>query len=121
MGGFSGSGSGRRLGTVVAALVALVAVGGASAAQSTAPLSRSSTFDSSAEAWVVLNDNGLANAGWQSSGGNPGGYITGQFDPPNFGLFQSTGSSNGGTWDPGNALGDYGGTLKVDLEASAPN
>ncbi len=121
MGGFGGTGR-RRFGTVVAAVVALVVVGAASAAQSTTALTRSSTFDSSAEGWVAFSySSGFADASWQSSGGNPGGYITAQFDPPNFGTFQSTGSSNNGTWNPGNALGDYGGTLKLDLEASDPN
>jgi hypothetical protein len=112
----------RRLGTVTAVLAALLLVGAASAAVSapTSPLTHSSTFNSSGEAWVVLNDNGLAPAAWQSSGGNPGGYITAQFNPPNFGFFESLGSGSGGTWDPGNALGDYGGTLKVDLRATDP-
>jgi hypothetical protein len=106
---------------MLAALVALVIVGAASAAQSASPLARSSTFDSNAEGWVVLNDSGFGNAGWQSSGGNPGGYITAQFNPPYFGVFQSTGSGNGGTWNSGNALGDYGGTLKVDIQATDAN
>ena len=98
-----------RLGITATAVVALAAVGVAAASQQLA-ITRSSTFDASNEGWVV-NDNGnLSAATWISSGGNPGGFIEGQLDPPNYGLFQSA----VGAW-AGNAVDDYGGTLTVDV------
>ena len=98
-----------RLGVAAAALVALATVGTALASQQIA-ITRSSTFDSNNEGWFV-NDNGtFSPATWISSGGNPGGFIEGQLDPPNYGIFQS---SVGG-W-AGNAVDDYGGTLTVDV------
>ena len=101
-----------QVGVAVIALVALVTVGAAAASQQIA-ITRSSTFDSSNEGWVV-NDNGnYSSATWISSGGNPGGFIEGQLDPPDYGLFQS---SVGG-W-AGNAVADYGGTLTVDVGGS---
>jgi hypothetical protein len=108
----------RRLAVAAAVLVALAAVGGASASQPR-PISHSSTFDSSNEGWVFASGTGTTPATWQAVGGNPGGDITVQLSPGGgSGLFQSTGSSNGGTWDAGNALGDYGGKVQVDLEGS---
>jgi hypothetical protein len=52
---------------------------------------------------------------WHATGGNPGGYITAHF-------YSGTGYASfgsGTSWTPGNALGDYGGKLQVDL-ASFP-
>lgn len=118
MGGIQGKGLYRRLGVAVAALAALAIVGSASAAQSSSVLARSSTFDSTNEGWVVLSDTGVGLANWQSTGGNPGGFVSAQFSPPDFGAFESTRSTAGGTWDPGNALANYGGTLTADLMAS---
>jgi hypothetical protein len=108
----------RRFGTVVAALVAFVVVGTASAAQS-GVLTRSWTFDTTNDEWFVFSGGNFSPATWQSSG-NPGGSITAQFSPPSSIFLQSTGSLGGGATDPGNALGDYGGTLKVDISASDP-
>src|SRR5579863_4025674 len=99
----------RGLGIAVTALVALATVGAAAASQQIA-ITRSSTFDSSNEGWVVDDNGNFSPATWLSNGGNPGGFIEGQLDPPNYGLFQS---SVGG-W-AGNAVADYGGTLTVDV------
>lgn len=105
------------LGLGGAALV-LAAVSSASAAQPGA-ITRSSTFDSSNEGWMFFSGHGMDPATWQSFGGNPGGYVTAQLNPGG-GLFESTPPSLGGTWDPGNALGDYGGKVQVDMKASDP-
>lgn len=99
----------RRLGIVVAAFAALVIVGSALAAQPTA-LTRSSAFDSTNEGWYVLENDASRPATWQSTGGNPGGYISAQF-PSGSGQFESVPAS----WPPGNALGDYGGTVGADV------
>ena len=101
------------LGLLGAALV-LATIGRASAPQASA-ITRSSTFDSSNEGWTFLSGSIFNAATWHSVGGNPGGYITGSA-----GFFVSAGSSDGGTWDPGNAVGDYGGKIQVDMEASDP-
>jgi len=98
------------LGLVGAALV-LATIGSASVAQPS-PISRSSTFDSSNDGWVTVTKLGRRSARWNAAGGNPGGYITSGFSRATF-------LSNSDTW-AGNALGDYGGRLQVDLKASAP-
>jgi hypothetical protein len=91
-------------------VVALATVGGASAGQISA-LSRSSTFDSSNEGWIAIKPAGSRAAGWVSAGGNPGGYISTAYAHTTF--------LSPGTW-AGNALGDYGGRLTVDLKAAGP-
>ena len=104
----------RRLGIAATTLVALAAAASALASQQSA-ITRSSTFDSSNQGWIV-NDFGtgtVSSATWQSTGGNPGGFIEGQLDPLNYGLFQS----NVAGW-AGNALNDYGGTLAADVADS---
>ncbi len=101
-----------RLVVVVAALVALATVGTALASQQIA-ITRSSTFDSSSEGWVFTDNGNFSAATWLSSGGNPGGFIEGQLDPPDYGIFQSSVAG----W-AGNAVDDYGGTLTVDIAGS---
>jgi hypothetical protein len=108
------------LGLVGTALV-LAAIGRASAPQASA-ITRSSTFDSNNEGWFFDNltsVNPVNPATWHGLGGNPGGYITGHVIAGRAG-FESNWSSNGGTWDPWNALGAYGGKIQVDMEASDP-
>ena len=73
----------------------------------------SSTFDTGAEGWTALDTVGHDyNANWQSTGGNPGGFLEGVENV-----------SNGGTGyfiAPSKFLGDLsayaGGTLSYDLE-----
>lgn len=109
----------RRVGLVGAAPIALIAAGSASAHQASA-LTRSSTFDASNEGWIVNTGTTFTPTDWHATGGNPGGYVTGSFQPPSYGLFQSVPGSAGTTWPPGNAVGDYGGTLQADVNASDP-
>lgn len=76
----------------------------------------SSTFDTSAEGWspsslaLIWNMRGS----WQSSGGNPGGYLSGR---QVFGLLPSAFAA------PDKFLGDqslcYGGTLSFDIQEQA--
>jgi hypothetical protein len=75
------------------------------------PISRSSTFDSSNEGWIALAKLGRRPPAWGAVGGNPGGYITQVYDHTRF--------LSPGTW-AGDALGDYGGRIQVDLKASGP-
>lgn len=83
-----------------ATLVALVAIGIASAGQTSAVL-RSSTFDSNSENWSGT---------WQADGGNPGGYLT----APVAGNGWSGWTSGHYHWW-GNVLDGYGGKLEFDL------
>jgi hypothetical protein len=115
MGGIRGMRLRRWLGITVVTLVAVGAVGSAAASQQIA-ITRSSTFDSTNEGWYVNDDDTFSPATWQSSGGNPNGYISGQLDPDNYGDFQSS----VGAW-AGDALDDYGGTLTVDISAPSDN
>jgi hypothetical protein len=71
-----------------------------------------STFDSGAEGWTAVDPTGDYTSTWQSSGGNPGGYLLGSESDP-----------LGGTGyfiAPSNWLGDLsayaGGTLSYDLK-----
>ncbi len=97
------------LNILVAAFAVLGIVGSAWAADPPA-LTRSSAFDSANEGWYVVENDAPRPATWVSNGGNPGGYVSAQF-PSGSGQFESAPAS----WAPGNAVGDYGGTLGADV------
>lgn len=99
--------------TVTAAALAMAAT----AAASHPALIRSSTFDSSGEGWVAFDGSSVSSPTWQVSGGNPNGYIAGDF-VSGVGDMQSVPHGGGSTWTPGNALGDYGGTVRADVRVS---
>jgi hypothetical protein len=101
------------LGAAVVGLVTLVVAATASASHPT--LSHSSTFDSGAEGWSAGAGPGpVAPMTWQSTGGNPNGYVTTDFSG-GIGFVESLPGAAGSTWSAGNALGDYGGTLGADF------
>ncbi len=99
-----------------AVIVALALIGVASAGRASA-LTYSSTFDSSAQGWF---GSGRPTGGtWASTGGNPGGYVRAHGTARSYDAYlESGGVSSATTWIPGNALGDYGGKLQVDLKGS---
>jgi len=106
----------RWLGTLAVALVALAAAAAASASHPT--LSHSSTFTTDSEGWVATGCLDCSNPmTWQSSGGNPDGYITTDFQS-GIGLILSAPGAAGSTWSAGNALGDSGGTLGADVRVT---
>jgi Laminin B (Domain IV)/PEP-CTERM motif len=72
----------------------------------------SSTFDASAEGWSALDPTGDYTSTWQSSGGNPGGYLRGSEDDPLGGT--------GYFYAPASWLGNWsayaGGNISYDLK-----
>ncbi len=102
----------RRFGIAVATFAAVVALVAVPSAQASG-VAYSSTFNASSEGWFSWDGSSLADATWQASGGNPGGYITGVSDS-GFAALQS-GST---TWPSANAIGDYGGTLATDIRVN---
>jgi len=73
----------------------------------------SSTFDTSAEGWSALDAVGHDyTANWQSSGGNPGGYLQGIETDPNGGTGYFIAPSN----YLGNLSAYAGGTLTYDFK-----
>lgn len=99
-------------GTLLA--VVLIATGAAWAATSGPTFS--SPFTASNEGWLSY-DGGVSTKPmtWQSSGGNPGGYITNTF-PHGLSVIEPAAGTSGSTWRPTNALNDYGGTLAADIQ-----
>jgi hypothetical protein len=71
-----------------------------------------STFDSSAEGWNAVDPTGDYTSSWQSSGGNPGGYLQGSETDPLGGT--------GYFYAPASWLGNWsaytGGTISYDLK-----
>jgi hypothetical protein len=71
-----------------------------------------STFDSSAEGWNAVDPTGDYTSSWQSSGGNPGGYLQGSESDPLGGT--------GYFYAPASWLGNWsayaGGTISYDLK-----
>jgi Laminin B (Domain IV)/PEP-CTERM motif len=71
-----------------------------------------STFDSSAEGWNAVDPTGDYTSTWQSSGGNPGGYLRGSETNPL--------GDTGYFYAPASWLGNWsayaGGTISYDLK-----
>jgi hypothetical protein len=71
-----------------------------------------STFDSSAEGWNAVDPTGDYTSTWQSSGGNPGGYLRGSESDP----LGGTGYFYAPTSWLGNWSAYAGGTISYDLK-----
>ena len=96
---------------LIAALVCLVVPASAGA------VSLQSTFDSSADGWVVVQNSMAAPPTYSGSGGNPGGFISAadaQADASGANLFYFANSGYGG-----NRAAHYGGTISFDMKHTA--
>ena len=72
----------------------------------------SSTFDTGAEGWSALDPTGDYTASWQSTGGNPGGFLQGNESNP----LGDTGYFIAPSKFLGNLSAYAGGTLTYDLK-----
>jgi hypothetical protein len=103
-----------RFGIAVAALAAFVALLAVPSAQAS-NVAYSSTFGTTSEGWVAVDNGKAKDMTWEASGGHPNGYITTQFPSGIGGVQSGRNPAGGSTWKAGNAAGDYGGSLAVDL------
>jgi hypothetical protein len=71
-----------------------------------------STFNTGAEGWIAVDPTGDYTASWQSSGGNPGGFLMGSESDPQGGVGYFIAPSN---W-LGNLSAYAGGTLSYDFK-----